>query len=254
MPTRLSEVEAVPWREFLERQRDGWAQGQHVALVGPTGEAKSTFAGGLLRTRRWVGVLDPKGGDDTVDAFGYPRLTRWPLSRGDRRKMQEGEPFRFIVGAAGRAPKARAARRQLQRTVLEGMLTDGGWTVFADDLMTLADARFGGAADQVEELLILARGAKISVVSAWQSLAGGHSGSALKQASRQSTYMGMAYTRDVDAVEDMAQAMGRSRAEMRGAVDALGELPYGWLWVSRRPRDPILLTRPEKLTPPRPQR
>jgi hypothetical protein len=61
------------------------------------------------------------------------------------------------------------------------------------------------------------------------------------------TYLGIGYTRDKDTVSRLAEMMGRSPAEIRGAVNALSTLPFGWLVVSRRPRDPILLTRPEKL-------
>lgn len=237
----------MPWKGFLGFMRDNWQQGQHIGLVSLTGQAKTTSAYGLLNTRRWVGVIDPKGGDETIDAFGWPRIDRWPLSYQERRKMQKGEPVRFIVGKRGRSVKARAERRLLQLRVLEGMLEDGNWSIYADDLMTLADSRFGDAADKIEELLILARGAGISVVSAWQALRGGHSGSALGQAARQSTWLGTSYTRDVDQVEDIGRAMGRTRAEMRGAVRELGALPYGWLWVCRDPRAPMIVTRPEKL-------
>ena len=51
----------------------------------------------------------------------------------------------------------------------------------------------------------------------------------------------------MDVASRLGEMMGRSRAAMRGAISALGELDHGFLVVSRRPNDPILITRPEKL-------
>jgi hypothetical protein len=240
--SRLSDVEALEWLDFRQYMADNWKQGEHVALVAPTGQGKSTFAGGILQLRRWCLALDPKGGDDTIDAYGWPRLTKWPLSLKDRHDMRQGEPVRYVVGGRGRSPEQRATRRNLQVRVLQGVLKDGGWTIYCDDLQTLSDARFGAAADQIEELLILARGAKVSVVSAFQRPA-----RVPRAAGDQATYFAVAYTRDVDVVNRIAEMMGRSAAEMRGAISALGDFKFGWLVVSRNPRDPLILTRPQKL-------
>lgn len=242
MPTSQSEVLALPWREFLLRERENWHPGQHWAIVAPTGEGKSTFTGGLVQLRRYVLIFDLKGGDGTLSQLRWERITKWPLSGADRKKMRDGEPVRRIVGGLGRSPAERAKRRSLFVQVLEGVLQEGGWTVVIPDLAILTDRRFGAAGDQVTELLLLARDAKVSVITEFQRPAG-----IPREAGDQASYLAVAYTRDVDAVGRLSEMMGRSRSEIRGAVAALGELPYGWLIVSRRPREPILLTKPPKL-------
>jgi len=241
MPTP-SEVEYLLFPDFLKRMRDKWEPGDHIALVAPTGEAKTTMMLGLAQTRRYVLALDIKGGDKTMSATGWPRLESWPLSRDFRKKLEEGEPVRVLIGGPKRDVESRVRRRALLRQVLESVMEEGRWTVLCPDLKALTHPKFGGAVDQIEELLILARDAGVSVVTDWQRPAG-----VPREAGDQARFLGIGYTRDEDVVARLAEMMGRSRAELRGAITALGALPFGWLIVSRSPRDPIILTKPERI-------
>lgn len=237
---RPSSIEALTWGEFLGRQRDTWEPGEHWALVAPTGSGKTTFMAGLAKTRRWVLALDQKGGDRTLSRLGWERITRWPPSRRDRRDMAEGEPWRRIVGSTRRDRAGRAERRLFHRRVLDAVMEEGRWTVIAPDLGALTSKQIGGAWDEMIELLILARDAGASILTDFHGLR-----RIPPEAPENATYLAVGYTRDKDMVTDLARAMGRSSSELHGAVDALADLPYGWLVVSRRPRDPIILTRPE---------
>ena len=244
MATRVpTEIEALTWTDFLQRQRDHWEPGEHWALVAPTGEGKTTFTGGLVKTRRFVLALDQKGGDKTLSMLGWDRMTNWPPSRRDRRDMADRLPFRRVVGSVKRDQVSRNQRRELHRVILRAAMEEGGWTIVAPDLAALTARQFGNAWDEMVELLILARDAGTSIVTDFQRPAG-----VPREAGEMATYLGIGYTRDKDTVSRLAEMMGRSASEIRGAVSALSELPYGWLIVSRRPRDPILLTRPEKLS------
>jgi hypothetical protein len=68
-----------------------------------------------------------------------------------------------------------------------------------------------------------------------------------RESTDQATWLAIGYTRDVDAVNRLGEMMGRSRAEMRGALSALGDLRYGFLVVNRDPHSPIIVTRADKL-------
>jgi hypothetical protein len=246
MPSTKSpdEVIGLEWDAFLRQMSKDWKQGEHWCLVAPTGEGKSTFVAQLVeRLRKFVLVFDLKGGDPTLDDLGWERITKWPLSREYRKMMEEGEPVRLLVGGKGRTPKARAARVDLFKQVLEAVYQDGGWTLVIPDLALLTDRRFGAAGDQVTELLLAARSAKISVVTEFQRPAG-----VPREAADQATYLGTAYTRDVDTVARLAEMLGRSRTQMRGAVRGLGKTRFSWIVVSRRPRDPLLVTKPPPIT------
>jgi hypothetical protein len=237
------EVIGLSWDEFLRKMSTDWAQGEHWCLVAPTGEGKSTFVAQLVeRLRRFVLIFDLKGSDDTLDNLGWERVERWPLSREYRKMMAEGKPVRLIVGGRGRTPKARAGRIELFQQVLEGAYQDGGWTIVIPDLALLTDRRFGAAGNQVTELLLAARSAKISVVTEFQRPAG-----VPREAADQATYLGTSYTRDVDTVARLAEMLGRSRVSMRGAVKGLGKTQHSWIVVCRRPRDPLIVVKPPKM-------
>lgn len=59
-----------------------WKPGQHAALIGPTGEGKSTHSVGMMGLRKWVVALDPKGEDETLQASGYERVLKMPPGGG----------------------------------------------------------------------------------------------------------------------------------------------------------------------------
>ena len=244
MATRVpTEIEALTWTDFLQRQRDHWEPGEHWGLCGTTGAGKTTFLAGLAKTRRFVLALDQKGGDKTLTALGWDRMTNWPPSRRDRRDMADRLPYRRIVGDLKRDKLARARRRDLHRQILEAVMEEGGWTVLAPDLGALTSRALGNAWDEVIELLVLLRDSNGSFVTDFHALR-----RIPPEAPENVTYLGISYTRDKDLVTDLARSMGRSTAEIHGAVEALGPTPYTWLVVSRNPRDPIILTRPEKLS------
>lgn len=242
MPRDLDEFETLTWDQFLKRMAIEWMPGEHWNFVVNTGGGKSNFAAGLVKTRKYVLALDVKGGDRTLSKLGWERLTKWPPSRQDREDMLDGEPFRRLVGAPGRKPLERQKRYALCKQVLEAVMEEGNWTLLATDLKILTSPKFGGLWDSVEELLLLARDAGASILTDMQRVSGQP-----REASDQATYLAVGYTRDVDAVNRLGEMMGRSKASMRGAIAALGELPYAFMIVSRDPSAPILITRPDKL-------
>jgi hypothetical protein len=156
MPRLATEVESLTWHDFLKRQRDHWAPGEHWALVAPTGEGKTTFTAGLVKTRRYVLALDQKGGDKTLSLLGWDRMTKWPPARADRRDMADGQPFRRLIGSVKRDQVSRNVRRELHRTILRAAMEEGGWTILAPDLAALTAKQFGNAWDEMVELLVLA--------------------------------------------------------------------------------------------------
>jgi hypothetical protein len=239
---RLSEYEALGPDEFLKRMAVEWKPGQHWAAVVPTGGGKTNFLAQLTRTRKYVLAMDVKGGDATLKKLGWERLTKWPLTSSDRKDIDDGEPFRRIVGGTGQRPLDRLKRYDLCKKVLSSMLEEGGWTVLATDLKIMTHPKFGGLWDEVEELTLLARERSISILTDMQRVSGQP-----RESSDQATWLAIGYTRDHDAVARLGEMMGRSRAEMKGAITALGELPYGFLIVNRDPHAPIIITHAKKL-------
>lgn len=237
---RQAEIEALQPEDFLKRMAEEWMPGEHWAFIVPTGGGKSTLAARIASTRKFVLAFDVKGGDKTLKKLKWERITKWPPTRAEREDMQDGKPYRRIVGSTDKSPAGKLKRYALCKQILRDCQTEGGWTLLATDAKILMHPKFGALWDDVEELLLLARDMDVSVMTDMQRVSGQP-----RETSDQATWLAAGYTRDRDAVNRISEMMGRSAPQIRGAMEALGELPYGFLIVNRDPRKPILLTRAE---------
>lgn len=236
-------VRGIEWDAFRKEFAERWEPGEHLALIGPTGEGKTTFAAQILPSRKYVLALDPKGGDSTLSTLesrGFERITSWPPPRAIRRRIEQGEPARLVVGQRIRSREDRPKLRELLAKTIDGAFTDGGWTLYIDELQVSADRRLMNLGPMIEENLIAGRDRGVSVVTSYQRPA-----NVPRAASEMSTWLAVWYTRDVDVVDRLAQMSGRPKPEIRGAIGALE--PYCVLLVNRRPREPMIVTRPPRL-------
>lgn len=81
----------VPWADFYREWR--WQQGEHVAMVGPTGSGKTSLLIRILGKRQFVVVAATKPADPTMDyliSHGYTKFERWENVR------PESKPKRVI--------------------------------------------------------------------------------------------------------------------------------------------------------------
>jgi hypothetical protein len=233
------EIQAKSWDEFLEDFGKEWEPGQHLALIAPTGQGKTTVLVSLLDLRNFVLAFDPKGGDSTLAKTGYKRLTRWPPKPRDYDHMTEGKPVRYLVGPKVRATGDRAILQKVQTDALQGLFDDGGWTAAIDELQVAAQKM--GHADDIETLLISARDKAISVVSLFQRPA-----NVPRAAFEMATWIFLGLTLDVDTINRLAEIVGRPKYEIRGAVQGLAKVDYSWLVLPNNPRRPIVLTLPRE--------
>jgi hypothetical protein len=247
------EREFVPWLtgKLTRVTRDTpvvlsgpWKPGMHAALIGKTGEGKSTLAVGMLDTRKYVLALDPKGEDETLEAAGYTRVLGLPpkkkLPKDVQKDLDEGRPVRLVVGGASRTKEADLRLRQLMEDALEYARQSGGWTVYVDEYQLLADQRMYRLGPNVERMLISARRDKTSVVTAFQAPAW-----VPKAATRQSSLIVAWRTRDKDMMQVIARASGRDWRQLGEAMD---ELPkYHVLCIPDELRAPMMITSAPKV-------
>jgi hypothetical protein len=255
-------VIGLPWDQFRAYMRWAWKPGAHIALIGPTGEGKTTFASGILADRRWVFALDPKGEDETLTESGFQRVrylpnepARWwrtiaHFFHDYRREgcwdciqnnIAELEPARVIVGGQARTEKQDAANQDLMRRAFAYAREVGGWTVYVDEFELISSQRMFRLGPNVERMLISARREGTSVVTSFQAAAW-----VSKHATRQARFAAIWPTGDRDMIRNVAQAMGRDWRELAQVVD---ELPAYHVCVIPRGRSggPLICTSAPRL-------
>lgn len=216
-----------------------WFPGAHWALVGPTGEGKSTVAVALLALRDYVLALDPKGGDETLAASGYRRVTGLPprvrFPRDIQRDLDEGRPVQLIVGGSARTDEEDLRLQALMREAISYARHAGGWTLYVDEFELLSSQRMFNQGPLIERMLITARRDKSSVMTSFQAQAW-----VSKHATRQATFVVMFPTRDRAMIKAVAEAMGRPWQALEAAVDLLPD--YHVIIIPKKIRAPMVIT------------
>lgn len=247
------DIQGMEWElEFLPHFRREWEPGQHIAIIAPTHQGKTTVLVSILNDsrRKFALAYDPKGGDSTLAGLGWPRVPAHPRQRpwwkvwdtDPYDRMARGEPFRAVVGPVATTRSARERLREVYRDSLGRVYDDGGWTVAIDEFQILSDKRMMDLGTEVETLLIAARDKGVSVITLFQAPRW-----VPRAASDQCEWIFVALTRDRDVIERLAEILGRSRAEVEGAIQGLGSRPYSWLIARNNPREPLIVTRPPRV-------
>jgi hypothetical protein len=233
-------VVGLKFDDFLKWLQNHWEPGQHMAVIAPTGEGKTTFVKPVLDLRKWVMVLDAKGMDDTLEKYGYTRINEFPLPRKMRNDIADGKPAHIVIGNAARTDEEEAHLKALMLEALKEARKSGGWTVYGDEFQILADRRMYGLDKAMERMLIAARKDRSSVVTSFQAAAW-----VPKAALRQCRFAVVGPTRDRQMIKNVAEAMGRAWYELTTIIDQFES--FDWAVIPRSVRHPIILTHPPKL-------
>lgn len=129
-----TEAPRVPWDVFLEKYFR-WEQGEHVALVGPTGQGKTTLLTNLLPMHPYVAVFATKPRDESMSRLirtGYHPVKMW------QRLDPEQYPRRVLWPDAGRLESVQE-QRETFHTAFQKIYREGGWTVAIDELWYIAN-------------------------------------------------------------------------------------------------------------------
>jgi energy-coupling factor transporter ATP-binding protein EcfA2 len=121
-------IETVQWSDFHSYM--DWEQGEHVTLIAPTGQGKTTLAKELLKRRGHVMVLANKKKDKTLTTFKGYKKSKYPY---------EWQPRTIIYPPFPHDPdELFKAHREVFRRALVTAYRAGSWCVYADEVRYLA--------------------------------------------------------------------------------------------------------------------
>lgn len=159
---RLSaDAPRVPFDVFMRRELQ-WNQGEHFALIGPTGQGKTTMQIALLPVHPYVTVFATKPKDPTMDALirtGYMRIPYW-------RKLQPDTVPRRVLWPDASELNSTETQREVFSDALERIYREGGWTVAVDELWYFTAVL--GLDHAIRVFLLQGRSLGISLLSATQ--------------------------------------------------------------------------------------
>lgn len=224
-----ADVPRVAWDDFVPRFR--WRQGEHVALVGPTGWGKTTLALQLLPLRSWSVILATKGRDKTLAGLkseGYVTIPAWPPPSPEHRRV--------IVWPRFRDERDQKNQHVVLRDTVNAVMRSGSWCVFADDVQHLTSHLHLGT--PLDTLWLQARSLDVSVLAATQRPRW-----VPRQMWTQSTHLFLWGTRDEEDIKSLSGFGGASAKLVRSIVESLDK--YDVLYINKNDRR-MAITRAER--------
>jgi len=159
---RLSQdVPRVPWDVFL-RQELQWKAGEHFALIGPTGQGKTTMLLNLLPLHPFVTVFVTKPRDEVMEALlyqGYVKLERW-------QSLDPKQWPRRLLWPNASDLDSIDRQKEVFHNAFRTIYREGGWTVAIDETWFVVNELKLGS--DVKLYLLQARSLGISLLCASQ--------------------------------------------------------------------------------------
>ena len=151
----------VPWDKFL-RERFAWRSGEHVGLIGPTGQGKTTLELNLLPLHPYVVVFATKPRDATMDALvhgGYLRMEQW-------RSLDAQQFPRRVLWPDASSLDSEDTQKRVFHDAFARIYREGSWTVALDETWVIINTL--GLSSDVRTYLLQARSLGISLLCATQ--------------------------------------------------------------------------------------
>jgi len=151
----------VPWEDFREVM--GWRSGEHVGMIGPTGQGKTTLMHAILGWTPFTTVFATKPKDSSMSALikddGYVRLPEW-------RALNPVEFPKRIVWPDAMRMDSIELQKDVFTDAMAKIYVEGNWTVAIDEAYYMSQIL--KMDKEIRQYLTQARALGISLVAGTQ--------------------------------------------------------------------------------------
>lgn len=220
----------IPWDEFKDDVFD-WQRGEHVGLIGPTGQGKTSFLRAILPMHPYVTTFGTKPEDDTLSLFeddGYKQIERWTS------EDPRFSPRRLLWPDAKRLG-ASVNQKEVFGDAMDKIYREGKWTVAVDELMYLVQRL--KLREPVQDYYTQARSLRISLAACTQRPAW-----VPTEMYDQSTHLFLWHNNDARALQRLGEINARDRGLVRYIVENLSK--FQALYINTRTGDMCRLHTP----------
>lgn len=153
----------IPWDTFID-EFFTWKNGEHIGMIGPTGQGKTTLMEALLPLHKYVTVFATKPRDESMDYLirnrGYKKFESWPNG------LDADEAPRRVIWPDARQIDAQARQTQVFRDAFGKIYRETNWTLALDETYVLDELL--GLSKEIRVYLTQARSLGISLIAATQ--------------------------------------------------------------------------------------
>lgn len=214
------------YEQFLGHMRSRWRQGQHIALIAPTGGGKTYAALDLISIRKHVVAIATKAKDETLDTYPFVRKSDWPPDYGEHRILYWVKPR--VLGDF-------STQRQAIRLVMQDLYKRGGWAIYFDDVNYVANTL--GLRSELQMFYTQVRSNHVSIIAAQQ-----RPSIRLLEALSQSSYILLFRVHDKIDRDRVAGEVGIDRKQLEALNAQLADFEF---LLIQHGRTPILVHRKE---------
>lgn len=155
-------IEHVPWDEFFTWFKKNWKQGEHVAMIGTSGQGKSTLAKTIIPIRNYVVVFVTKARDPLFALLkkdGFKKVSEF-------QGVPDIAPKQLLAPSLSKGKSSMVDQRKVFEDAMYQVFAAGNWCIWLDELRYITDNL--KLQQDVEFLLLQGRALGISLVSLTQ--------------------------------------------------------------------------------------
>lgn len=207
--------------EFYKEFKTLWFVGQHVTLVGTTGDGKTVLAEHLYELRKFVVVIATKASDDSLDDYSkdFYRTKKWPVDWYKEKVIFWERPDKLGDFSE---------QREAIYRVLSDIYKKGNRTVGLDDVAYLSGTL--RLDDELRMLYTQSRSQNISLVGNIQ-----RPYRVPLEVTNQASHVLLFGVRDRRDVERLVEAQGLSKVDVVSAVEKLHKYDFAWIRTGSEP-------------------